>query len=400
MGQWLETPHPGRHRLRIFNCAEEEAQNRPMARARFQHAEVIVSTPRFFLNRLGWFRKDDLRRIGLCVIDEIDLLSIADDTFDDRQRLHEDWRELFESLAIRRIRSLGLTASELAPEDRELFADLAFAELAPLHRSIVPFLPRVRIEPVRCVDLLAQQRDEAITGECKKLVGRLCAWHDLGRYSSSAAFWREIRRIAGGSGEPAEIARTLLKRQRERLDVYEDKNRHASETMTVVKRLSARPPTLVFAREAELVKELARQQEGNNIRTAYAEKGDTYLRDIGDFKARRATILLMTRDLGKRGVNFPHVTTLVLYSPKVSTRTMDQELCRSRGQRRRPKVVTVLCYARTLDEEKLRDVVSRLLGVRMYDKFAKYYLSKPATRWLRAATGRHFDRLFEAEQPL
>jgi len=397
MGQWLEMPDPSRHRLRLFNCAEDEASNRPVAQARLKHADIIVSTPKFFFNRLSWFRGNDLNEIGLCIIDEVDLLSISDEAFDDRQRLHEDWRKLIEYLTARQVRTLGLTASELEPDDQDLFRSLSFKEVSPFERSIVPFLPRVRIDPVRCVDGRAQKLDELITAECKVLVGRLRALRNLDQCTTSASFWREIRRIASEGGEAADLARALLKKQRERLDVYEDKNCSATAKMTAVKRLLPIHPALVLCREAELVKELVRQRRGRGVRSAYAEKGDAYLRDIADFKNGRATVLVMTRDLGKRGVDFPDVRTLILYSAKVSVRTMDQELCRSRGQRRRPKVVPILYYARTLDEEKLRTVISQLLDVRMYDAYAKYYLSRSASAWHRKRQRRWHDWFVAAD---
>ena len=92
----------------------------------------------------------------------------------------------------------------------------------------------------------------------------------------------------------------------------------------------------------------------------------------------------MTRDLGKRGLDFPMARTLILFSPKGSARVMDQELCRTRGQRKdgTNKIVYVLYYGETYEEEKMRRVIAALVGIRMYGKFQKFSLSRRWSKWL------------------
>jgi len=93
----------------------------------------------------------------------------------------------------------------------------------------------------------------------------------------------------------------------------------------------------------------------------------------------------MTRDLGKRGLDFPMARSLVLCSPKSSALTMDQELCRTRGQRkdRASKPVYVLFYGDTYEEEKMRRVLRKLVEISMYEKFRKFTLSARWSKWLR-----------------
>ena len=66
-------------------------------------------------------------------------------------------------------------------------------------------------------------------------------------------------------------------------------------------------------------------------------------------------------------------------------RVMDQELCRTRGQRkdRISKIVHVLYYGETYEEEKMRRVLAELIGMRMYEKYQKYILSGTWSKWLK-----------------
>jgi hypothetical protein len=61
---------------------------------------------------------------------------------------------------------------------------------------------------------------------------------------------------------------------------------------------------------------------------------------------------------------------------------MDQELCRTRGQRRKPKRVHILFYRHTYEEEKLRRVLTALVAIKMYGQFTKFSLAPSWKRWL------------------
>src|SRR5207244_12251621 len=117
---------------------------------------------------------------------------------------------------------------------------------------------------------------------------------------------------------------------------------------------------------------------------AHSGLGDRYLLETLRFKSGARDVLLMTRDLGKRGLDFPMARSLLLYSPKSSPRTMDQELCRTRGQRRdrSNKPVYVLFYGKSYEEEKMRRVLGQLVEILMYGKFRKFTLSQRWSKWL------------------
>jgi hypothetical protein len=69
------------------------------------------------------------------------------------------------------------------------------------------------------------------------------------------------------------------------------------------------------------VNQLAEQVWPTPPAIAHSGLGDRYLQDTLRFKSGDRDILLMTRDLWKRGLDFPMARSLVLYSPKSSART-------------------------------------------------------------------------------
>ena len=146
---------------------------------------------------------------------------------------------------------------------------------------------------------------------------------------------------------------------------------------------TSKPSAVIFCREVRLVEEIAKHLDPQLISIAHSQLGDRYIANIELFKRGARTILVMTRDLGKRGVDFPMARSLIVCSPKSSSTTMDQELCRTRsiagGQQ---KQVYLLFYANTYEEEKLRSVLRQLVGMRMYKKFEKFTVTKRWKEWL------------------
>jgi hypothetical protein len=70
---------------------------------------------------------------------------------------------------------------------------------------------------------------------------------------------------------------------------------------------------------------------GRSIGFAHA---DGNRENIARFQNGDLNALIMTRSLGLRGLDFPDAEAMVMFSAKRSSKAMDQELCRIRGQRR------------------------------------------------------------------
>jgi superfamily II DNA or RNA helicase len=204
-------------------------------------------------------------------------------------------------------------------------------------------------------------------------------------------FWPFVKALSAGIRGPkaAMLAKNFLDNERKRLELFEDVPLGKEKFKKAVKLARKFRPSIVFCREIRLVERLAAEAWQKPPAIAHSELGDRYLVETLRFKAGETDVLLMTRDLGKRGLDFPLAKSLTLLSPKSSPLVMDQELCRTRGQRchRTTKIVYVLFYEETYEEEKMRRVVGRLTEIRLYKKFAKFVLNRKWNRWLRKRAG-------------
>jgi len=384
MGQDLD------ERLVVVSFDERLANMRSAAAAMVEDAHIVVTTPQLFANRLSCFSKRSLKAISLCILDEIDLWPIEDFEEDEGVRFHDSFAALRACLNGRTIRFLGLTASPLTNRGRTLLlGELGCKELHPFHRTVIPHLPMVRIEPIACFDSRIIALDAEISKSNKELFRRLgkeVGFHILEMHQDD--FWVYVKTLAGGrEGQQARrLALALLDNQRKRNQLFEDILPRRQVKVTCAKDIAqANQPSVIFCREIRLVKCFAKANGWPfEVAIAHSEMGDRYSAEIAKFKSGHRRVLLITRDLGKRGLDFPMASSLVLCSPKSSWRTMDQEMCRTRSNREKEKRVYVLFYERTYEEAKLRRVITKLIGMQMYRRFTKYTLSRYWTKWLLA----------------
>ncbi len=79
-----------------------------------------------------------------------------------------------------------------------------------------------------------------------------------------------------------------------------------------------------------------------------------------------AQVLVMTRELGGRGLDFPDVQTAVLLSPRSQYQAVAQELARIRSRRQLIKQAFVFYYANTTETAKARRLATHLLHDNLY----------------------------------
>jgi hypothetical protein len=348
-----------------------------------------------FTNRLQWLSASSFKSIRLCVLDEIDLWLVDDYTDPQVDRYHAAISELKTRLKDQGTRFLGLTASALSHRGRALLIDdLQCTELAPYHSSIVKWLPKVQIELAGCLDAVVVAKDDEISERSKDLWRKLNAETNSDLENHADDFWPFIKALSAGAMGPsaAALALALLDNERQRLQLFEDVPLGKEKVKKAAKLARRLTPSIVYCREIQLVKRLAAEPWRRPPAVAHSDLGDRYLTETLRFKAGDTDILLMTRDLGKRGLDFPFAKSLTLLSPKSSPLVMDQELCRTRGQRRnrRAKIVYVLFYRKTYEEEKMRRVLRKLVDIRLYDRFPKFVLSRAWSKWLKKRPGLSF----------
>jgi ERCC4-related helicase len=385
MAEWMGhlTPH-----IVVLNFKEPFSGIRKQVRLMVENADIVVTTPEMFTNRLDWLSPRSFRSIKLCILDEVDLWLIDDFEDPDGNRYHAALSQLKDRLKRQGTRFLGLTASELSRRARALLVDdLRCREMAPFHKSMVQWLPKVRIEPILCIDPTVVQKDREISEKSSELVGRLNRETDGQLESHQHDFWLFIKALANGRwGDlAAALAVALLQNEHGRIQLFEDVCSGGAKVKRAVDLARRGRPAVVYCREIQLVDRLAEQAWPTPPAIAHSGLGDRYLQETLRFKSGARDVLLMTRDLGKRGLDFPMARSLLLYSPKSSARTMDQELCRTRAQRRdrSNKPVYVLFYGNSYEEEKMRRVLGQLVEILMYGKFRKFTLSQRWSKWLR-----------------
>ncbi len=352
-----------------------------------EQAQMIVTTPEMFTNRLQWVTRESFTKIQMCVLDEVDLWLIDDFTNPDTNRYHAALTRLKSRLKNQGTRFLGLTASTLSKRGKELLVDdLKCQPVTPFHKSIVRWLPKVQIEPVACFDKNIIAQDESISKKSSMLVRQINDKTSGALDRLQTDFWLFIKSVASGrwGAEAAALALALLANERSRVQLFEDGVIGKVKIQKIGTLIPKSLPAIVYCREIKLVEQLATEPWAEQPAVAHSGLGDRYLLETLRFKNGSRRLLLMTRDLGKRGLDFPMAKILVLVSPKSSERTMDQELCRTRGQRRdtKPKQVFVLFYQATYEEEKMMRVLKELIQLKMYGKFSKFVLSKRSVKWL------------------
>lgn len=384
MAEWMGYLTP---RIGVLDFREPLTNQRKQVRIMVESADIIVTTPELFTNRLSWLSEKSFRSIDLCILDEVDLWLIDDFSDLEANRYHAALLDLKVRLKAQRTHFLGLTASTLSRRGKSLLVnDLGCKEMSPFHESIVKWLPKVQIEPIPCFDPKVIAIDETISKQSFILIKQIN--EEVGGILDSLGgdFWPFIKLLASGrkGGTLQDLALALLDNERSRLQLFEDGFSGTEKIKWTVKLASRNRPAVVYCREIRLVTRLEKERWPTPPAIAHSGLGDRYLQETLRFKAGDRDILLMTRDLGKRGLDFPMARTLVLCSPKSSQRTMDQELCRTRGQRhhRVSKRVSVLFYSETLEEEKMRRVLRELLDLRMYARFPKFTASQQWTKWI------------------
>ena len=385
MAAWMGELSP---RLVVLEFKEPLSSIRKQVSRMVEAADVVVTTPEMFTNRLQWLSASSFKSIRLCVLDEIDLWLIDDYTDPQVDRYHASISELKTRLKNQGAHFLGLTASTLSRRGRALLVDdLKCKELAPFHPSIVKWLPKVQIELVGCLDATVVAKDDEISERSKDLWRKLNAETNGDLQNHDDDFWPFVKALSAGAMGPsaAALALALLDNERQRLQLFEDVPLGREKVKKAAKLARRLTPSIVYCREIQLVKRLAAEPWGRPPAVAHSDLGDRYLTETLRFKSGDSDVLLMTRDLGKRGLDFPFAKSLTLLSPKSSPLVMDQELCRTRGQRRnrRAKIVYVLFYRETYEEEKMRRVLRKLVDIRLYDRFSKFVLSRTWSKWLK-----------------
>lgn len=303
---------------------------------------LVVTTPQSLINRLPRLRaKLPLTNLRAVIFDEIDIAVTKD--FDERRDVWPAVDAVHEAgLPI-----IGYTGTALTEQQERFWQARGFA-------SYLPDIPEGWL-PLTKVDFHAVMHDDVTKRD-------LQITDDLGR--ASARFkaaggdprsWREITLAAkNAGGEYGDSARAILACHAERLLLFEGMQDGGLKYQTTAD-LVSEGSALVLCRYVASAVELHQRLSELGVRAVLAHgelppaEADRRIRMLREGNAH---VLVMTRDLGGRGLDFPEVSTAVLVSPRANYQAVAQELARIRSRRESPKTTTVLFYEATTEAAK------------------------------------------------
>lgn len=378
LGKWLQAPVPDHSPGRFITALDDTNAGRSADFLKtIRTQEVCVATPKFLDNRMAHFRSV-LPRIDLCVLDEIDLWSVAaPEDGDDHVRVHEYMTRILPVLFDAGLPILGLTGSRVSNETQALLEEYGCADTyTPQSKDMTKYLPRSTLITVRCKDSDVAMASIRLTQDIGELEGKFLGM--LGEEGVSGdELYKLVMRHCAGNGELPQLAARIRDLWMRRTLLHEDRGESGLLTNTAKQQalewlIRRHDRVVIYARERALVEHLAStiKAKGRTIDFAHA---DARRHNISRFQRAELNALVMTRSLGLRGLDFPDAEAMVVYSAKHSPIAMDQELCRIRGQRRHkpPKSVYCLVYDDTYEVEKTARTLQRLFEIRS-GKFARY----------------------------
>lgn len=305
---------------------------------------LIITTPQSLINRLPRLgaRLSDTSAEAV-FFDEIDIAVTKD--FDERKDV---WPAV-DAVRDARLPIIGYTGTSLSEEQQEFWQQRGFG-------AYFPDIPEDWL-PLTDVVFRSVTHEQVITTDrmITQELGRLSAlFEELGGDPKS---WSQITTAAKTeAGRRGDTARAILGCHTERLQLFEG-TRDGGLKYETVAGLVEHSSALVLCRYISSAIEVHQHLRDDGIAAVLAHgelRAAEADRRIRLLRTGAAQVLVMTRDLGGRGLDFPEVSTAVLVSPRANYQAVAQELARIRSRREAPKSTAVLFYASTTEAAKAR----------------------------------------------
>jgi superfamily II DNA/RNA helicase len=306
---------------------------------------VTITTPITMSRRLDLFQDvATLHGYDFAVFDEIDTYLTLEELSERR-----DTFPILQACLEAELPVLGFTGTNLSQRQESAWHGYGFKKvMADVPREWLPF---TRVAFVGIEDQHVQEHDDDIR-------------HDLGENFWALAerlrcppSWRTIKILAAdGIFEAVRILRLCA----ERLELFESFGSSDGKLHAVREYMASCGPSLVltrFRRSAELIAS-ALSAEGQP--TSFAHGGmDRYdiARTLEAFRLQGRSgrqSLVLTRELGGRGLDFPDASGACLFSPRSNYQAVAQELARIRSRAGAPKEARIPYFTKTAEEAKAR----------------------------------------------
>ena len=307
---------------------------------------VFFSTPVTLRNRMELFPRA-LDDIEFVIFDEIDTYLTVDE-LDERR---DTW-PLLEAMLESGRPILGFTGTSLDEEQIEAWESRSFVKYQP----DVPaaWMPRTRVRFLGVEDSAVASQDAVIRDDLSKAFG--------GLPNGSNVTWGVIKALAG-DGDKNALA--VLRLCGERLRLFESPGSNNEKYERLAQDASTSPPALVMSRYVDVAQSLynvlsqrlpTRQIDGQ-------QHPDQVRLGMEWFRERSATekaVLIMTRDLGGRGLDFPSAQSVIFVSPRSNYQTVAQEIARIRSRAGSEKEAAIYYYSETEEQAKAQRLAAHM----------------------------------------
>jgi superfamily II DNA or RNA helicase len=320
---------------------------------------VMITTPINLRNRTQLLSEDAVSGLDCVIFDEIDTYLTLDD-LDPRQDI-----EPALGLCLRQnVPIIGFTGTHLTPTQVDVWTAGGFTALHPtVDTDWMPLTPTT-FEPVYDDGVI--KRDAYIRERIARLHNELA-----NKYGSVP--WSLVKKLAKLGDDTAV---RLLREMTDRLKLFESNGTTGAKYQAVVDTAHQPGPTLVLTRYVHgarnIAAELARagidttHVDGTMSRTSI-EAGTSACRQRGE---NDVCTLVLTRDLGGRGLDFPRAARVILISPRSNHQTDAQELARIRSRTSNRKQAVVFYYEHTEEAAKAH----RLAAALRADRYGDHHL--------------------------
>jgi hypothetical protein len=161
---------------------------------------------------------------------------------------------------------------------------------------------------------------------------------------------------------PERVSRKIRRRVVQNIEAHPEPR---EKVLTLERIVSSRKNEhgVLFFRYVRILDEMSKRLRASGYELAVvhgAQKQTKNDSELERFRKRRANLLLITRDTGKRGLDLPEADYAVFFSPKGRDDVTWQEVSRIRGTIMHEKASYFLCYAGTAESVKMDRMLSTL----------------------------------------
>jgi len=398
-------------------------------RNRFKHSDFVISNPILFYNHLKSLDEKDLSQIKLCVLDEIDTFSVSDWKRETIIRFHKTMSQIIQLLLTNNCIFIGLTASKLDQRTYNFWSKKIKGLLVkPTLNDMYDYLPYNIVYSLGVIDKLIINYDRELSrylGAVHSELRKLCLSQGVDIENLSTHDYNMLinKILKLGTGTTVGIKKVNLHisekifnlclarrycdsiRQKlfeDSLELFDSSDSISHEMTNLFTQEFPKPPVqnvkslakaktlikllkiqkekqgVIFCRFKPLIESLfsIARKEGVDCNYVHGDLSEGQINTrINEFRKGNFRVLFMT-NLGGRGMDFLNADYMIVYSPRVEFREVDQEVCRIRSNRKRKKEIYFLVYSNTQDEQKFHILLDQMSVAESVEGIHSYNIRK------------------------